>query len=376
MKFKIVYFYTFIMYLLLLFLFQFEYLDIHASSIEFVRQEIIDSVNIDGWDHIAQDFTSAQFQDMKSITYYSDGNFLYATIFLNSLFEIQPQSNYTAYGMLIDIDYNIDTGWNGFDYLLKIYRENNMQTWSYQLEEQTHDGTLRILYKKNNFTQFFDINNQNYIYVSLDLKKINYPKEFLMVFFTDYDYQNNKSNLYHEITDFSDFIFIPPPKFQITTAPMNILMRPGEKETVQIYMNTSNHIIKPEVSFFIENKSGTLSSFIRPNKIEIPVSGFATSYLYLGALPNATPQLYSLPIYADVKFPIQTLSKDFTKEITKKTRIYHNIIINILEPFSFQEKFTAFWNIYGGLLSLIGGGFIAGISGIVIEKLRKKNNDK
>ena len=359
--------------LLLSLLFNFNYLDVYSSSVGFVRQEIKDSVDSDGWDHLSQEFSSKQFQDIKSISYYSDGSFLYSTIFLNSLFEIQPKSNYTAYGMLIDVDYNINTGWNGFDYLLKIYHKNNTQTWTYQLEEQTYDGTSRILEQKNNFTQFFDLHNQNYVYVPLDLKKINFPKEFLIVFFTDYDYQDITNNLYHEITDFSDIVFIPPPKFQITTLPNNILLRPGEEETIQININTSNHIIKPDASFFTENKSEILNSFVRPNKIEIPTSGFVTSNLYIKILTNATPQLYSLPIYVDVEFPIQTLSKDFKNEITKKTRLYHNLIINILEPLSFQEKFAKFWIVYGGIISLVGGGFVAGISGLIIEKLRKKN---
>ncbi len=359
--------------LLLLSLFNFNDLDLYASSIQFVRQEITDSINTDGWDHISQEFSSKLFQDIKSISYYSDGDFLYATIFLNSLFEIHPKSNYTAYGMLIDVDYNINTGWNGFDYLSKIYHKNNTQTWIYQLEEQTSDGSSRILEQKNNITQFFDANNQNYVYVTLDLKKINFPKEFLIVFFTDYDYQDNKSDSYQEITDFSDIVFIPPPKFQLTTLPNNILLRPGEEETIQININTSNHIIKPDVLFFTENKSEIIHSFVRPNKIEIPASGFVTSNLYIKALNNATPQLYSLPIYVDVEFPIQTLSKDFKNEIIKKTRLYHNLVINILEPLSFQEKFSEFWKIYGGIISLVGGGFVAGISGLVIEKLRKKN---
>ena len=367
-----IYFVSLLLFLLLS-LFNFNDLDLYASSIQFVRQEITDSINTDGWDHLSQEFSSKLFQDIKSISYYSDGDFLYATIFLNSLFEIHPKSNYTAYGMLIDVDYNINTGWNGFDYLSKIYHKNNTQTWIYQLEEQTSDGSSRILEQKNNITQFFDANNQNYVYVTLDLKKINFPKEFLIVFFTDYDYQDNKSDSYQEITDFSDIVFIPPPKFQLTTLPNNILLRPGEEETIQININTSNHIIKPDVLFFTENKSEIIHSFVRPNIIEIPASGFVTSNLYIKALNNATPQLYSLPIYVDVEFPIQTLSKDFKNEIIKKTRLYHNLVINILEPLSFQEKFSEFWMIYGGIISLVGGGFVAGISGLVIEKLRKKN---
>jgi hypothetical protein len=369
------YYYYFVYSLALLLSLQLASSDSYSSPITFVRQEIIDIVNIDGWNHITEEFSSEQFQDIKSITYYSDGNFLYATIFLKSLFEIHPKSNYTAYGMLIDVDYDINTGWNGFDYILTISYNNDQKIWTYQLEERSNDGSARILDQKNNFTKFFDASNSEYVYLSLDLKKINYPEEFLIVFYTDYDYQDNESGSYNAITDFSDMVFIPPPRFQITTLPNNIILRPGEEDIVQININTSNRIIKPEISFFTENKSDILNSFVRPNKIEIPYSGFAATYLYINILNNASPQLYSLPIYVKVEFPTQTLSKDLKKEITKNTTIYHNLRINILEPFSFEEKFTNFWNVYGGVLSLIGGGFIAGISGILIEKLRKKTTN-
>jgi len=369
------YYYYIVYSLALLLSLQLASSDSYASPITFVRQEIVDIVNTDGWNHITEEFSSEQFQDIKSITYQSDGNFLYATIFLKSLFEIHPTSNYTAYGMLIDVDYDINTGWNGFDYILTISYNNDQKIWTYQLEERSNDGSARILDQKNNFTKFFDANNSEYVYLLLDLKKINYPEEFLIVFYTDYDYQDNESGSYNAITDFSDMVFIPPPKFQITTLPNNIMLRPGEEDIVQININTSNHIIKPEISFFTENKSDILNSFVRPNKIEIPYSGFAATYLYINILNNASPQLYSLPIYVEVEFPTQTLSKDLKKEITKNTTIYHNLRINILEPFSFEEKFTNFWNVYGGVLSLIGGGFIAGISGILIEKLRKKTTN-
>ena len=85
MKYAIVYICIYFVSLLslLLSLFNFNYLGIYASSVEFVRQEITDSINTDGWDHLSQEFSSKQFQDIKSVSYYSDGNFLYTTIFLN-----------------------------------------------------------------------------------------------------------------------------------------------------------------------------------------------------------------------------------------------------------------------------------------------------
>ena len=48
---------------------------------------------------------------------------------------------------------------------------------------------------------------------------------------------------------------------------------------------------------------------------------------------------------------------------------YFSIIIT---PYSAEERFRDFWNTYGGIVGLIGGGFAAGLSALIIDRLRKK----
>lgn len=363
-----------ILVLFLLILFSNTYF-VFGLSPSFVRQEVIDSSS-DGWDHLTQKFiTTGNFLDLKSITFYSNGNILNSTFFLNplnSLFTSIPKVNYTAHGMLIDIDNDIKSGWEGFDYVLTINWKNDQKIWTYELEELSSMGSSRTLVNKSNFTDFFDIGKNNYVYLSLDLAKINYPDKFLVVFFTDYDFLDKNTNKNYEITDFSDLVLIPPPKFEISTYPSSIMLRPGEEQIVQIHLNSSNNIVKPTISFYTKNNVTGLSTYIIPAKMEIPSAGFVTTDLHIQALKNSDVKTYTLPLYANIEFPIQKQSISTNEEdIRERIKLNHNIIVNVLKPFTFEEKFGEFWNTYGGAVSLIGGGFIAGISGILIEKLRK-----
>jgi hypothetical protein len=46
--------------------------------------------------------------------------------------------------------------------------------------------------------------------------------------------------------------------------------------------------------------------------------------------------------------------------------------INVLEKLTPIEQFDSFWRSFGGLIALIGGGFAAGFSALVFDRLKKK----
>jgi hypothetical protein len=51
------------------------------------------------------------------------------------------------------------------------------------------------------------------------------------------------------------------------------------------------------------------------------------------------------------------------------------LTINVLEPLTPAEQFESFWKSFGGLIALIGGGFAAGSSALVFDRLKKKRAD-
>lgn len=63
--------------------------------------------------------------DILAINYFSDGQFLNATLWLNGPVGNPPNNdNDRAYGMLIDADSNNKTGWEGIDYQVEINGQN------------------------------------------------------------------------------------------------------------------------------------------------------------------------------------------------------------------------------------------------------------
>src|SRR5207247_721981 len=98
---------------------------VYASSPSFVRQEIRDGTN-DSWDHTKNEFISGnKFADLSAVSYYSDGQFLNATLFMRDPFVVKPSVAIPGYGMLIDADSDYHTGWQGFDYMMRVTWNNS-----------------------------------------------------------------------------------------------------------------------------------------------------------------------------------------------------------------------------------------------------------
>jgi hypothetical protein len=340
-----------------------------SSSPAFVRQEILDNRG-DWWDHLQGNFTTGHnFSDIIAISYLSDGRFLNVTIFLNSKFVEEPDGYMPAYGAMIDTDSNGNTGWQGYDYFMRIAWDNFNKVWTYVLQEWSTAQIARILDQKSNYTDFFEKGeNNNYTRLSLDLEKLNFPTEYTVVFFTDYIFE--KDSLYG-VSDYSSWIRIPPPEFFITLIPNELTLRPGEDRIVEVRFNSSTEVFGAHVTLSTNQIDGFESYFIN-NERDIPTSGLATSDLYIRASKDAQPKPYTLQMLANISFPTQYISREEQLKTTSDniTEIL-NLPITILQPLTFGEEFSAFWDTYGGALSLVGGGFAAGFAALVFDKLRR-----
>ena len=271
-----------------------------AASPAFVRQEIRDLEVI----MIGPIMLKGNLQGGINTLIYpqfphsSNGRFLNATLFFyHPITEIPLTTNYTAYGMLIDIDSDYNTGWQGYDYMMRISWENNTKNWTYLLQEWSSDSLTRVLDKKSNFTSFLDDKESRYVYLSLDLQKINYPDKYLVVFFTDYDFP--EGDIKYEISDYSNAARIPPPQFVISTSPNSVSLRPGEEKTVEVQINSSTAVFQSHAILSTNNIDG-LQTYFTPNKRDIPPIGIVTSHLNIKVqeIRNQVPILYKyLQIY-------------------------------------------------------------------------------
>lgn len=349
-------------------LFEFLFIEGTALSPSFVRQEIKDDAN-DWWDLGQQRFTTAyNFGDISAVSYSSDGRFLNTTLFLRSPFIEQPSGYAPAYGMLINADSSQDTGWEGHDYFMKIAWNNNTNTWAYILQEWSTSQIPRVLDQENNYTDFFDKGENSYVYLSLDLNKLSSPQQYIVVFFVDYVSLNGVP---FAISDYSNWVRIPPPEFFMTTIPNEFILRPGENKSIEVQINSSTTVFEPHIILSSNQIDGLEPHFI-PNETDIPPRGVATSDLYVKASENARADRHTLQLFANISFPTQYISRESQlKTISQNASINLNLPVTVIDPLSFGEQFSAFWDVYGDPISLVGGGFAAGFAALVFNKLQK-----
>jgi hypothetical protein len=353
----------------LIVIFEFLPSKVFAFSPSFVRQEVKDAAD-DWWDHYQQNFTSGynNFADISAVSYFSDGRFLNATLFLRSPFIEQPYGYAPAYGVLINADSNQKTGWEGHDYFMRIAWDNDTNTWTYTLEEWSTSQIARVLEQKTNYTDFFDSGENSYIHLSLDLNKLSSPQQYIVVFFVDYVSPNGRP---FAISDYSNWVRIPPPEFFMTAVPNELTLRPGQEKSIEVQVNSSTTVFEPHI-ILSANQIHGLDSYFIANEIDIPPRGIATSDLYVKALDNARPDRNTLQIFANISFPTQFINKESQlKTISENSTVNLILPVTVIESLTFGEQFSAFWNVYGDPISLVGGGFAAGFAALVFNKLQK-----
>ena len=143
--------------------------------------------------------------DLFSATYFSDGNELDTTLWLDkgwdeSLFENGSQSHTIAFGILVDVDNNRGTGFEyfpgtGFEYIVQIVVNN--KNWSKIMGEFTSGGKTRILNIENQIKDPLDLYMAS-IPLTLDLDILNNPSSYSIEFFvkgTFIDWQGKQISL-------------------------------------------------------------------------------------------------------------------------------------------------------------------------------------
>jgi len=120
--------------------------DALADSLSFSRHEVgddeRDGINIDGTvgSQTTDDYKDPldNSTDILKITYLSDAKNLNASLWLGGNFTNDPAvggAQAMVYGMLLDVDSNPKTGFQGVDYQLEVQWMNSFKTWNMFLGE-------------------------------------------------------------------------------------------------------------------------------------------------------------------------------------------------------------------------------------------------
>jgi hypothetical protein len=374
--------------------------DALADSLSFSRHEVgddeRDGININGTvgTQTTDDYKDPldNSTDILKITYLSDAKNLNASLWLGGNYTSNPAvggAQAMVYGMLVDVDSNPKTGFQGVDYQLEVQWMNSLKTWNMFLGEYPSVDNpsikdpadyLKILHTKGNYSDF-SVNNKPYVTLSLPLKDVAFPTTFKVMYYAIviYDYSNM-------VVDLGSWIDIPPMDLAISTLPNPVILRQGEQKNIAIQLKSNHGLISDVASFLpIENHS---KIEIQPsNTNELDRSNASTSNIgpttfRIAVSRDAEIGEYTIPILVDIStgsiFPSEFLRlSNFNFSVPTKGNVLRvtNLTMSVIEPVTVQEQIKEFWGAYGGIISLVGAGFGGGLATIVLDRLKSRKNN-
>jgi hypothetical protein len=316
--------------------------------------------------------------DIVAASYFSNGTILNATLSLFFPLEEQP-SDIINYGILIDGDFNNETGYDGIDYQLELsWNGNKDRTWNKTLYKWLPNNERIILDIVDNYTGFSE-KNKKYITLSLDLSSILYPDKYRLTFYAE----ERKEDL--SFTDFTKTIAIPPLELSISTSPTFLVLYPGERKTIEVMLNSTEGY---EPTVVLSARSNAIDAYFGTEfgELRIPTLGVATIPMTVFAPEDSIPSPNSVFITANSTFPpeqpISVKPSNLTgrlipnpepEDILKQSAV----MVTIQEPLGDIERIAEFWSKLGDPIAFMYG-IIAGASpwlyAMIKQKLKKKDH--
>jgi hypothetical protein len=322
--------------------------------------------------------------DIQKVTYFSDGKNLNATLWLGSNLSKNPKAEGASkigYGVMIDVDNNPTTGKFGVDYQKEIQWSNKTQNWISYIVERSSPTHYR----------YFDIQNhsmgnqndaiQNYVTLSLDLESITSPSKYRVLFYSVLVYDNNAKI----VIDYTSWIDIPPATYTFSTLPSPLVIRQGERMDIGVQLKSSSIIQPQDVNFIPSQNYSDIKVIVQPDRSSN--SSTSTSFavppsLFTIEVPkDAQVGQYSIPIMVNVStgslFPSKLIEIPTLTNITLPTNELFitkpaNLSLSVIKPPTMAEQIKDFWSAYGALISLMGAGFIGGLSTYIFDYLKNR----
>jgi hypothetical protein len=323
--------------------------------------------------------------DIRAVSYFSNGRILNVTMWLSSHFkELNPSLDSITYGMSIHVHSGYQISVIPIDYQVSIFPNVSTNTWSRTIEELSSTGELKTIEPEDhNYTGFFHP-GKKYVNFSLDLSKVSNPNEYSLFLFTQTTFTMKETFVRCTIIDTSYRVNIPPPTLGISESPNPVIVRPGEQETVNVLVNSTTLGFDPVIHLSAKNQTNIQLDF-KSNDVPLPTTNFpgtADLPLRITISKNATDRPYPIPITANMSDTY--ISNPSSGEVPniQNQRIFapitgnHLLTVIVQKPLTFDEKFDAFWKVYGGVIGFVGGGFAVGASSLAFDRLRKRSKRK
>jgi hypothetical protein len=279
------------------------------------------------------------------------------------------------YAFIIHVDSVYDLGQT---YQVAIDWNNTSHTWRRTATESVpfEAADDRVLEQQNNY-KFTVVPGENYIDLSLNLGLLSYPSQYSIVAYALEVYK--KDSVFCKLVDVTDVVHIPPPDVAIYTMPSSIGLLPAESRTVELQVK-SNTDLQSNISLSTDENSNVKLSF-EPNKLYVPSYGISSALVRVKALDNATANPYTLPIKANLSFPISVanwLTPDiFTNLGTKAIIREVNFTASVRPPLSLSEQLNSVWAAWGtpisGIVGLIAV-ILGGVGGWLLKNFKSRKS--
>lgn len=341
-----------------------------------------------------ENLTGSKIGDIDSVNYFSNGKYLNVTIWLTHPFEEKPVRHIPSYNVLIDADSDPSTGGDqGIDYRVRVPWDNNTKTWQMIIEKVSKSERTKIIFQDRNYTEFFNKNDSTqeffqidswypthsccFVSIPIDLKYLNYPKQFSFVFqLIDSFYDTTNGQLKPLfVVDATSRLGIPPPQFLIYSENNSIEIKAGEKREILLNLNSTSFL--PSYVSMSVSKVDNMNLDINPNPLFVSPKSTGSTVLTFDTFSNTKQGSHRLELTANVYLPTVNNTNQYSFQSPRLDIIQsYNMIVTVTPPPNFDEKFVAFWNVYGNVINLIGGGFAGGLSGWFFARLEKNKESE
>lgn len=199
---------------------------------------------------------------------------------------------------------------NSTGYVAKVMWWDSLynRTWFKLVDEISSKGNTRTVEELPNDRNYSEREKNGYgpspyVFLSMDLRKINSPKHYLMVFGTEAKYINNGHIC--DLIEKSNQVSVPAPKFSILPSVNSSVIGPSEGKTIEVkvrsFMDVRSIVLLSANSTYFVNAS------FSPSRITIQPLGWADSELTIKGTGKATFEPASItqtiPISAEVRLP-------------------------------------------------------------------------
>lgn len=182
------------------------------------------------------------------------------------------------------------------------------------------------------------------------------------------------------VSDFTSWIDIPPPKYFLSTFPNPIDLRPGDNTPITAILKSTTGSIYIVTRFIIPHN--TIIRIYSKDSSIINSSGIYPATFEIKVPDQIQPGEYIIPVTTTIKTsslpPAEFIyggAERFKNSYTLSNTTA-NITIDVLKPFDLNERFKNFWDVWGQPITLIAGGFAAGLASLTFDRIRNKKKVK